>query len=70
MHKINPSRDGEHFIVIGKFNQRLVDEIKDRIPPSGREWNPTAKFWKVKKKWHATLVQIVDDANAAAGGSA
>lgn len=41
------------------FDQEFVDELKKRISPAHRRWDPVEKLWKVDPSQDQRLVKIV-----------
>lgn len=45
------SEDGAKVYVWFSFNRRIVDDLKDYIPPWARRWDPDRRCWEVDDVW-------------------
>lgn len=46
--------------VVTPYNQQFVNELKTRIPATGRKWDPAGKCWMVAPKYGAELKSLID----------
>lgn len=46
-HKLSPSANGEHFVLVGPYDADFVGRLKDAVPATHREWRPTARVWRI-----------------------
>lgn len=60
MHKLNPSANGKHFVLVGPYDADLVAELKKSVPPSHREWRPTAKVWRILPPFDQTVRDLLE----------
>jgi hypothetical protein len=60
-HKLNKSKGGDWYVLVGPYDAALVDELKRRIPSSGREWRPTSKLWRIAPEWKDEAESVIAD---------
>lgn len=52
--------DGNTLVFKSPYNRDLVDGLKAQVPPSDRQWDQTARAWRVTHKHAATLVTLTE----------
>ena len=61
--KVSPSR-GDHFVVLGKYDEEFVERFKAEVPADKREWRPGAKCWRVWPPYDQTARDIIAELEA------
>lgn len=59
-HKLNKSAKGFWYVLIGPYDADLVEAIKRQVPPSGRQWSPTAKLWRIHPDYRETVQTLIE----------
>ena len=48
-------------VVRTPYNAVFLDAFKQAIPYTAREWQPTAKTWRIAPDWADALIDLVDE---------
>ena len=59
-HRLSPSAKGDWLVLLGPYNQALIDMLKDVVPPHARQWRPVAKCWRIRPEHRETVQRIID----------
>jgi hypothetical protein len=52
--------EGEWVHFAFPYNRNTVDAIKQSIPPEGRDYNPTTKWWSVTHEWFEVMCAVLN----------
>ena len=56
----SPKKDGSEWsISVPGYNKGFVNDLKTRIPPSARRWDPQTKVWVVQDEWLRVAEEII-----------
>ena len=56
----SPKKDGSEWAVaVPKYNKQFVEELKSRIHPSARRWDPQTKVWVVQDEWLRVAEEVI-----------
>ncbi len=58
-HKLNPSRSGEYYVLVGPYDEALVAKLRELVPPTHREWRPVAKCWRIREPYDQTVRDLI-----------
>lgn len=52
-------KDGSEWAIQAPFNAQFRDELKTRIPPRERRWDPTRNSWVVANEWMEVAEEVI-----------
>jgi hypothetical protein len=53
--------DDGRLVLRSPYDPALLDALKEAIPYAYREWDKTAKVWRIDPEWGDVVVQILTD---------
>jgi hypothetical protein len=53
--------DDERLVLRSRYDPELVDAFKDAIPREYREWDKSAKVWRIDPDWGDVVVHVLTD---------
>ena len=53
--------DDERLVLRSRYDPELVDAFKDAIPREYREWDKSAKVWRIDPDWGDLALQALTD---------
>lgn len=60
-HRLNPSRNGQYFVLVGPYDAELTAKLKERVPPSHRQWRPVAKVWRIYEPYDQAVLDLLEE---------
>lgn len=59
MHKLNPSANGEYFVLCGPYDPDFTEKMKAAVPPQYRQWRPVSKVWRIYAPFDQTVRDLL-----------
>lgn len=56
-HRLNKSRKGDYWILVGPYDADLVEWLKSTIPAGDRQWDGPLKAWRIQGEDSANAVR-------------
>lgn len=59
MAKLSKSKNGDHYVLVGRYDEKLHRQILDRIPKTHRQYRPTARLWRIWAPYDQTVRDLI-----------
>ncbi|MGH1344374.1 MAG: hypothetical protein ACRBN8_22635 [Nannocystales bacterium] len=60
-HRLNKSVRGDHYVLIGPYDQALISKLRELVPATHREWRPVAKCWRIREPHDQTVRDLIGE---------
>jgi hypothetical protein len=60
-HRLNPSKAGDWYVLIGRYDAEFVARLKEVVPHQHREWREVAKLWRVRPEYVEPVRELIGE---------